>query len=70
MDAAQLRSHGVAELPDTLESAVAALEADEVITAALGPHVAGQYITGKRREWSDYRAQVTPWELERYLITY
>ena len=70
MDAAQLRSHGVAELPDTLESAVAALEADEVITAALGPHVASQYITGKRREWSDYRAQVTPWELERYLITY
>ena len=24
----------------------------------------------KRAEWNDYRIQVTPWELDRYLMTY
>ena len=26
-----------------------------------------RYIALKRDEWLDYRTQVTPWELERYL---
>ena len=26
-----------------------------------------RYIDLKRAEWSDYRIQVTPWELETYL---
>ncbi|MPM53655.1 Glutamine synthetase [bioreactor metagenome] len=70
MDAESLRSHGIASLPDTLETAISALEADRVITDALGPHVTGQYVTGKLREWDEYRSQVTPWELRKYLVTY
>lgn len=70
MDAEQLRSLGIASLPDTLESAIYALKADRVITGALGPHVTGQYVTGKLREWNEYRSQVTPWELGKYLVTY
>ena len=26
-----------------------------------------RYIEIKRSEWEDYRVQVTPWELDRYL---
>jgi glutamine synthetase len=26
-----------------------------------------RYVDLKRAEWEDYRVQVTPWELERYL---
>ncbi|MEA2353770.1 MAG: hypothetical protein QOJ14_2184, partial [Thermoleophilaceae bacterium] len=26
-----------------------------------------RYLDLKRAEWSDYRVQVTPWELDRYL---
>ena len=26
-----------------------------------------RYIDLKREEWADYRVQVTPWELDRYL---
>ena len=70
MDAESLRRHGIASLPDTLETAIFALEADRVITDALGPHVTGQYVTGKLREWDEYRSQVTPWELGKYLVTY
>ena len=70
MDAEQLRADGIESLPDTLEAAIAALEADSVITDALGAHVTEQYVTGKLREWNEYRAQVTAWELENYLVTY
>jgi len=70
MNAESLRRHGIASLPDTLETAISALEADRVITDALGPHVTGQYVTGKLREWDEYRSQVTPWELGKYLVTY
>lgn len=70
MDAEQLRSLGIVSLPDTLESAIYTLKTDRVITDALGPHVTGQYVTGKLREWNEYRSQVTPWELEKYLVTY
>jgi glutamine synthetase len=26
-----------------------------------------RYVEIKRQEWEDYRVQVTPWELDRYL---
>jgi glutamine synthetase len=38
-----------------------------VVERALGSHIFPRYIDLKREEWSDYRVQVTPWELERYL---
>ena len=68
--AADLEAQGVRHLPGTLEAAIAALQADSVVTAALGAHVTGQYVTGKLREWEEYRTQVSQWELEKYLVTY
>ena len=70
MPAAALKAQGIAKLPGTLEAAIHALEADSVITDALGPHVTAQYITGKLREWEEYRTQVSQWELKKYLVTY
>ena len=67
--AADLEAQGVRRLPASLEAAIHALEADSVVTAALGEHVTNQYVTGKLREWEQYRAQVTQWELDQYLVT-
>ena len=33
----------------------------------LGEHTFNRFIEIKRREWEEYRMQVTGWELERYL---
>ena len=33
----------------------------------LGEHMFNRFIEIKRREWEDYRVQVTQWELDRYL---
>jgi glutamine synthetase len=41
-----------------------------VITSALGPHVATNFIEAKRQEWREYITQVTPWEVDNYLLKY
>jgi glutamine synthetase len=69
-DDTMIRKQGVRTLPGSLEEALEEFSNDEVIQSALGPHVCEWFLEAKRAEWNDYRTQVTPWELERYLMTY
>ena len=57
-------------LPGTLSDALDALEEDQVVRDALGPHVYTRFLDAKRLEWEEYRVQVTDWELDKYLPTY
>jgi len=34
---------------------------------ALGPHIFDRYIELKRKEWDEYRVQLTDWEMKKYL---
>jgi glutamine synthetase len=61
------RALGLEELPGSLGEALTALQADEVIQAALGPHVYERFLDAKLQEWNSYRSYVSRWELERYL---
>jgi len=54
-------------LPESLDEAIDELEKDPVIKAALGTHLFERFINAKRLEWEDYRLEVTPWELDKYL---
>ncbi len=54
-------------LPADLNEAVVAAEADPFIKETLGDHVYNAYISGKKNEWNEYRAQVSQWEVDRYL---
>ncbi len=56
-------------LPGTLKEAIDELDKDEVVRDALGPHIYQRFRDAKLREWDDYRLDVTPWELSRYLPT-
>src|SRR5881392_388938 len=58
---------GIEQLPETLGEAIEEMAQSEVVLKALGEHVFTRYVDLKRAEWEDYRVQVTPWELERYL---
>jgi glutamine synthetase len=60
-------SLGVGQLPETLGESIEEMAKSELVERALGEHIFSRYIDLKRAEWSDYRVQVTPWELERYL---
>ncbi len=63
----QARARGLAMLPRSLGEALNALEADPVITAALGPVITSEFIKVKRSELSDYDLHVHPWERQLYL---
>ena len=44
-----------------------ALAGSELARKALGPHIFDRYVELKRKEWDEYRVQLTGWELDRYL---
>ncbi|MBX6772310.1 MAG: type I glutamate--ammonia ligase [Chloroflexi bacterium] len=57
-------------LPGSLGAALDELRKDEVVQAALGPHVYERFLEAKTIEWNEYRTYVSPWELDRYLEEY
>jgi glutamine synthetase len=58
---------GIGQLPQSLWEAVDVMESSELVAEALGEHVFDFFIRNKREEWDNYKAQVTPWEIDRYL---
>ncbi|MGH3021268.1 MAG: glutamine synthetase family protein [Gaiellaceae bacterium] len=65
--AEERKERGIVALPETLGEAIDALAESELARKALGDHVFDSYVKLKRAEWDDYRVQLTPWELEKYL---
>ena len=43
------------------------MEKSELVAEALGEHIHEWFLRNKRAEWDLYRAQVTPFEVARYL---
>lgn len=61
---------GVERLPDNLFEAVEAMKADPFMKEVLGEHAYQKYIENKVKEWNEYKAQVTEWEVGKYLYRY
>ena len=62
-----LAAKGIKLLPQSLNEAVDALEADTVIRDGLGADLAHEFIRLKRMEWTEYSRHVSDWESRRYL---
>jgi glutamine synthetase len=58
---------GIESLPDSLGEAVDITEKSALVKKTLGDHVFSRFIELKKKEWEDYRVQVTQYELEKYL---
>ncbi|MDX6222892.1 MAG: glutamine synthetase, partial [Frankiales bacterium] len=58
---------GIQALPNSLAEAITVMERSELVAETLGEHVFDFFLRNKRQEWAEYRRQVTPFELERYL---
>ncbi len=67
MSAEERKELGIESLPDSLEEAIRLTENSDLVRRALGDHVFNAFIENKKIEWDTYRAQVTNYELERYL---
>jgi glutamine synthetase len=61
------RRLGIEQLPETLGEAIEITAESELVLRTLGEHMFNRFVEIKRQEWEDYRVQVTPWELDRYL---
>jgi glutamine synthetase len=57
----------VAPLPQSLGDALKLMEKSTLLEETLGSHLVEWFLRNKRAEWDGYRAQVTAFELERYL---
>ncbi len=64
------RAFHVGTVPLNLNEALNELEQDGVVCEILGPHLLERFLEAKRIEWEQYRTQVTPWEVQRYLPVY
>ena len=70
LTAKERKELNIDQLPGTLLEAVEELEKDTFIQDVLGDHIAGKYIDAKRKEWHEYRSQVSEWEIQEYLYKY
>jgi glutamine synthetase len=61
------RERGIVALPETLGEAIDELSRSDLMRKALGPHIFDRYVELKRKEWDEYRVQLSQWELDRYL---
>ena len=62
-----VRGGGIEPLPTSLEQALAAMEASELVRETLGEHVFAWFLANKVEEWNAYRSSVTTFEVDRYL---
>ena len=67
MDDAALEKLGIRQLPQSLNDALKVMETSELVQEALGEHIFEWFLRNKRHEWREYKTQVTPFELNRYL---
>jgi len=63
------RAMGIEALPQSLDHAIRKLEESELAAEVLGERVFSYVLANKRNEWAEYRAQVTPFEIEQNLRT-
>ncbi len=67
MSEAERERRGIGMLPGSLWEAIQLTESSDMVRKALGDHVFDAFIKNKKIEWELYRAQVTDYELKRYL---
>ena len=65
----ELAKAGIGQLPQSLDSAVRAMEQSELVASTLGDHMFEWFLRNKRDEWRRYKTHVSQFELDRYLRT-
>jgi glutamine synthetase len=63
----QRRRAGIFSLPDDLLEAIKLTEESKLVKQALGEQLFEYFIRNKKMEWDEYKAQVTQYEVNKYL---
>ncbi len=67
LSAKEKKKMGIDSLPGNLIQAIEAFENSSLAKEALGDHIFNNFIANKKIEWDNYRSQVHPYELDKYL---
>ena len=67
MTAAERKERNINTLPGSLSEAIQLAEGSKLVQEALGEHVFNSFIENKKKEWDEYRTQVSEYELKKYL---
>jgi glutamine synthetase len=67
LSSAERKELGIESLPDSLGEAILLTEQSALVKKALGEHIFTRFIDLKKREWENYRIQITKYELENLL---
>ncbi|GAA0793419.1 type III glutamate--ammonia ligase [Marinobacterium sediminicola] len=62
----EIKEKGVGILPQNLNEALDALEADSVFAEAMGSEIVSEFLKVKRAEWVEYSRHVSDWEVSHY----
>ena len=58
---------GIGSLPANLSEALDEMESSDLMRDTLGAHIFTHFQYIKRKEWDEYRTQVTDWEIKNFL---
>lgn len=61
------QKYGIEHLPESLGHALSFMEDSKMVKETVGEHIFNNFIHVKRKEWEEYRMQVTKWETDKYL---
>src|SRR5699024_9424981 len=61
------RAMGYKDLHSSFDHALRLMERSDLVADILGEHVFEYFLRNKWREWREYQAQITPWELRTNL---
>lgn len=64
------KAKGIDMLPQTLDAALDEMEDDAFVNRVLGRTFVQRYVMQKRKEWDDFKRQITNWELNQYLYKF
>ena len=67
MSETERRAADITLLPSSLSDALDLMESSSLVREALGEHIFEWFLRNKRAEWSEYKAHVSQFELDRYL---
>lgn len=67
---AERESLGIANLPISLNEALAIAKKSDFVTELLGEQLKKRYIEAKTAEYDEYRRVISEWEINKYMVQY
>ena len=66
----EIKARNIERLPASLREAIDEFEKDSFIKGVLGEHISNKYVEAKKKEWEEYVAEVSAWEIDQYLYKF